>query len=342
MKSKRYLPPEWHRQSGVQLTWPHINSDWAPYIDEAENCFTGIAEKIVKHEKLVIAADNISIPRKKCSSFDNGNIIYAEIDSNDTWSRDFGGITVFIDGKPVICDFAFNGWGLKFPSDMDNLVTSELITKGVFTAETSCMNYLNFILEGGSIESDGNGTVMTTSQCLLSPNRNGGSSKEDIESFLRKAFGADQILWLDHGYLSGDDTDSHIDTLARFCPHNIIAYVKCNDTDDEHYSALKKMEEQLKTFRNSEGMPYRLMPLPMAEPVYFEEERLPATYANFLIINGAVLCPKYNSPLDREAVEILKKIFPDREVIGIDCSVLIKQHGSLHCATMQYPEGVIR
>ena len=149
------------------------------------------------------------------------------------------------------------------------------------------------------------------------------------------------ILWIENGYLAGDDTDSHVDTLARFCSEDTIVYVKCEDESDEHYDELRAMEEEIKAFRQENGEPYRLVPLPMADEVVWEGERLPATYANFLIINGAVLLPFYNSPKDEEARKVLQAVFPDREVIGINCLPLIKQHGSLHCVTMQYPEGYI-
>ncbi len=194
------------------------------------------------------------------------------------------------------------------------------------------------------MESDGKGTLLTTSECLLSPNRNSYLSKEGIEDYLKETFGLDRVLWLDYGYMDGDDTDSHIDTLARYCDEHTIAYVKCNDRDDEHCEALNKMEEQLKTFTDYKGDPYKLIPpLPMAKAVYDEDNtRLPATYANFLIMNNVVLLPFYNDKeRDEEAKNQLQKAFPGREVIGVDCSALIRQHGSLHCITMQYPEGFI-
>lgn len=154
-------------------------------------------------------------------------------------------------------------------------------------------------------------------------------------------FGLDRVLWLESGYLAGDDTDSHVDTLARFCSEDTIAYVKCTDEDDEHYSELQLMEDELRTFRQINGEPYNLIALPMADEVIWEGDRLPATYANFLIINGAVLLPFYNSPKDKTAKAALQKAFPEREIVGINCLPLIKQHGSLHCVTMQYPEGFI-
>ncbi|MBN2870301.1 MAG: agmatine deiminase family protein, partial [Campylobacterales bacterium] len=165
-------------------------------------------------------------------------------------------------------------------------------------------------------------------------------SKEQTEEMLKKEFGVEQILWLNHGYLAGDDTDSHIDTLARFIDTDTIMYVKCDDAEDEHYEALQKMEAELKQLRDPDGEPFRLVPLPMCSPAHYDGERLPATYANFLIINGAVLLPVYNDPHDAEAIEICRKAFKGRDIVPIDCSVLIRQHGSLHCVTMQFPEEV--
>lgn len=168
-------------------------------------------------------------------------------------------------------------------------------------------------------------------------------TKTEIEDYLKNIFGLNRILWLDHGYLSGDDTDSHIDTLARYCDAHTIAYVKCEDKEDEHYQALAQMEQQLQTFTDYEGKPYKLIALPMAKPVYDEDnQRLPATYANFLIMNKAILVPFYNDvKLDEQARKQLQTAFPDKEIVGIDCSPLIRQHGSLHCITMQYPEEYI-
>ena len=204
------------------------------------------------------------------------------------------------------------------------------------------VNRLGFVLEGGSIESDGLGTLLTTSECLLSPNRNGQMSRDEIEEYLCSVFHLKQVLWLDHGYLAGDDTDSHVDTLARLCSPDTIAYVQCTDTQDEHYEALHQMEEQLKTFRTLNGNPYRLLALPMVDKIEEEGERLPATYANFLIMNDAVLYPTYRQPEnDQRAKEMLQVAFPHHEIVSVDCCALIKQHGSLHCVTMQYPVGVM-
>lgn len=331
------LPAEWAEQEFVQLTWPHANTDWADMLDEVNECFIQIAKTIIRFENLLIICVDTSEVETFFTDDELSRISFVEMPTNDTWARDHGGITVFENGKRTVCDFTFNGWGMKFAANYDNQITRKLFEAGFFREETVYKNCLDFILEGGSIESDGKGTILTTAECLLSDNRN-NASKKQIESRLKDSFGAKEILWLHYGYLAGDDTDSHVDTLARLCPNNTIAYVKCDEEADEHYEALKKMEEELQSFSPlTVGGSYNLIPLPMADAVYFEEERLPATYANFLIINGAVLVPTYNSPKDTIAIQQLQKAFPDREIIGIDCNALIKQHGSLHCVTMQYP-----
>ncbi len=346
MNNNILLPSEWHPQSAIQLTWPHENTDWEYMLEEVTACFVVLATEIMKRQKLIIACANKDVVKYELKEqsiyFDNLQLI--ELPSNDTWARDHGGISVFNNNKKQIYDFTFNGWGLKFASNFDNQITRGLFAKNIINNDVDIVNKKNFTLEGGAIESDGKGTLLTTSECLLSPNRNSYFSKEEIENYLKEIFGLNRVLWLDYGYLAGDDTDSHIDTLARFCDEHTIAYVKCDDRNDEHYDALLKMEKQLKSFVDYEGNPYYLIPLPMATPVYDEDnERLPATYANFLIMNDAVLLPFYNDKVkDEEARIQLQKAFPTKEIIGIDCSVLIRQHGSLHCVTMQYPEGVIK
>jgi hypothetical protein len=343
VKQNFYLPAEWEEQSGVQLTWPHAGTDWAHMLKEVQSCFIEIAKEISKREKLLIVTPDVENVKKQiCKKVNTDNIRFFECETNDTWARDHGGISILDkNGNAGIIDFKFNGWGLKFAANKDNLITEKIFRSGLFNAQY--INRLNFVIEGGSIESDGKGTLLTTSECLLSPNRNGAWNKDLIEQYLKENLGISRILWLDHGFLEGDDTDSHIDTLARFCPNDTIAYVQCNDPKDRHYEALKDMELQLQSFRTQDNKPFRLLPLPMADEIVFDNERLPATYANFLIINGAVLYPTYNQPTnDNRAAEILTTAFPERQIIGIDCRALIKQHGSLHCVTMQYPKNVIK
>lgn len=335
------LPPEWYPQSGVQLTWPHAGTDWAPMLDDINECFVEIAREISQREKLIVVCQNKLEVKQLLSDCNQDNINFFECDSNDTWARDHAAITIKENGRPVLLDFGFNGWGGKFPAGKDNLITKALYKSRAYNESVGYQDLNHFILEGGSIESDGQGTLLTTSECLLSKTRNPAYSRTEVEEFLRSSLGVQKVLWLNRGYLSGDDTDSHIDTLARFCNEGTIAYVKCDDDRDEHFSVLKEMESELESFTNFDGKPYNLVPLPMADEVWFDGERLPATYANFLIINGAVLLPFYGSRKDKIAQNILQSVFPDREVIGINCSSLIKQHGSLHCVTMQYPEGVV-
>jgi agmatine/peptidylarginine deiminase len=344
MDSKIIFPAEWEEQSAVQLTWPHPDTDWCDILDKVIPCFVAIAKEILKRERLIIVCrDKEEVKSQLGNGVDWESIIFREMETNDTWARDHAPLSVFVDGEPFIYDFGFNGWGLKFPANWDNMITRKLYVSDLFRKETGYFNMLHFILEGGSVESDGKGTLLTTSECLLSPNRNDHFGKEDIEDFLQSVFGVERILWLDHGYLAGDDTDSHIDTLARFCDPGTIAYVKCDDPEDEHFEALSIMEEELKAFKTKEGKPYRLIPLPMADVIQDEDgNRLPATYANFLIINGAVLMPGYSSPEKDSLAKLqLQKAFPGREIVEIDCCPLVCQHGSLHCVTMQYPFNLI-
>ena len=339
--NKLIFPAEWHPQSAVQLTWPHRHTDWESIFDEVIPCFVNIAKEIIKHETLLIVCQDAEDVRCQLGNIDKSCIVFREMPVNDTWARDHGGITVIEDNKPKVLDFVFNGWGMKFAANHDNLITRRLFQNGTFADDVEIVNMQPFVLEGGSIESDGRGTMLSTIECLSSVNRNEYLNKEQLEYHLRDFLGIERFLWLENGYLAGDDTDSHIDTLARFCDENTIAYVQCEDTEDEHFEELNAMEDELKAFRTADGQPYRLIPLPMADEVVWEGKRLPATYANFLIINGAVLVPFYRSDKDEKARKILQKVFLDREIVGIDCCPLLKQHGSLHCVTIQYPKGVI-
>lgn len=341
MENKIILPAEWYPQSAIQLTWPHEDTDWAPILDEVIPCFVSIAREVIKREKLLIVCVDEQAVREQLGEVDYSRILFREMEMNDTWARDHGGISVFDEGVPCVYDFVFNGWGMKFAANYDNLITRNLFAQGTFSDSVLPVNMQPFVLEGGSIESDGKGTLLTTVECLASVNRNEYLQKEELENYLKEVFGFERILWLENGYLAGDDTDSHVDTLARFCSEDTIAYVQCTEPDDEHFDELQAMEQELQAFTRANGEPYRLIALPMADKVEWEGERLPATYANFLIMNGAVLLPFYQSPKDAVAKAALQEAFPDREIVGIDCLPLIKQHGSLHCVTMQYPEGFI-
>jgi len=338
-----YLPPEWAPQSGVMLTWPHPSGDWAPRLAAVEPVFAAIAREIARRERVLIvchdAAHRAHVEAALyAAGVDRARVVLGVAPSNDTWARDHGPITVLCREQPLLLDFRFNGWGGKYRHDLDNLITRRLHEAGTFGRVP--LETLDLVLEGGSIEVDGSGTLLTTKRCLLAPSRNPGISQQQLEQELSEWLGLKRVLWLEHGHLEGDDTDSHIDTLARFCDTRTIAYVACDDPNDAHYRELQAMEEELKRFRAADGSPYRLVPLPWPRAQYDGGCRLPATYANFLIINGTVLVPTYHDPADGVALERLGQCFPDREIAGVDCLPLIAQYGSLHCVTMQFPAGV--
>ena len=322
------MPAEWEKQSAVQLTWPNEHTDWAPMLSEITAVYEEMAREISKREPLIIVDD---------------------IPHNDTWARDHGFITCLTttpspigegDEKAILLDFKFNGWGEKFPAELDNQINRHMLEQGMVKGIYE--EHLDFVLEGGSIESDGHGTIFITECCLMAPHRNQSLSKQEIEERLKTYLGAERIVWIQHGSLIGDDTDGHIDTLVRICPDDTLLYI---GGDDDH-PGLYEMERELQALRTIEGKPYRLLKLPLPRPIYDTSaishqpsaiNRLPATYANYLVVNGAVLVPTYGQPdLDQEAMRIIGKAFPDREIVGIDCRAVIRQHGSLHCCTMQY------
>ena len=320
------MPAEWEPQSAVQLTWPHAHTDWAPILPEITAVYEEMAREISKCEGLLIVAPKSVLPHL---SHLTSHIF--PLDTNDTWARDHGFITVEENGRSLLLDFCFNGWGEKFEATLDNQINRHLFEQGF--VKGTYEDHLDFVLEGGSIESDGKGTIFTTECCLMAPHRNQPLTKQEIEERLKQWLGAERIVWLQHGSLIGDDTDGHIDTLVRICPNDTLLYI---GGDDDHPD-LYEMEQELQTLRTLKGQPYRMLKLPLPRPIYDEGERLPATYANYLVINGAVLVPTYAQPdLDAEALRIIGEAFPDREIVGIDCRAVIKQHGSLHCCTMQY------
>lgn len=335
------IPAEWEPQGFVQLTWPHADTDWYD-LPHVLDCYVQVARSIVKYEPLLVVCRD----REECVAdmaargFVPGlSVRLVECPLNDTWARDHGGISVLDGPRKRVLDFVFNGWGLKFGSDLDNQITRRIYEAGVFAPDVELCDMRPFVLEGGSIDTDGCGTLMATSECLLSVNRNEYLTREQIEARLCEAFGLRRVLWLDHGGIVGDDTDSHVDILARFCSPDTIAYTRCEDPSDANYAPLNVMEAQLRSFRTLDGKPYNLIPLPLPPAMYLDDYRLPASYANFLIVNGAVLLPGAGAPLDAVAAAQLQKAFPERQVEVIDCRALLSGHGGLHCITMNYPEG---
>ncbi len=327
------MPAEWEKQRVILMSFPHEETDWAEDNLEASlSPFIRIAQAIAYGQALyIICKDKSKISNMFCST---QNMTFIEIPTNDTWIRDYGYISIKEDDKVKLLDFTFDGWGGKFEASLDNSVNQYLHQKGYLGITP--LESIDFVLEGGSVESDGEGTILTTSACLCNLNRNGGLCKKEVERKLKSYLGAEHILWLDHGYLAGDDTDSHIDTLARFVNTKTIIYVKSTDNHDEHYEALQKMEEQLKSFKTKEGKPYKLIALPMTDAIYNKKgQRLPATYANFLITNDALIYPTYNDTKDKDVHKIFKALFSNKEIIPVNCLKLIEQGGSLHCSTMQ-------
>ena len=339
-KRNRSFATEWDQQDGVLIAWPHVGTDWSYMLDEVTACYVELCKAILQDDErlVIVAPDGDEVRDALGPDVDYGRIDIIELPTNDTWVRDYGPITVWREGGTVLTDFTYNAWGMKFAADCDNLVSSRLNERGLF--EMPLLNCRDIVLEGGSIETDGGGTVMTTTCCLTAPNRNDAMSREQLEKVLLERLNCIKMLWLDHGSLEGDDTDGHIDTLARFAPGGIILFTGCDDPEDEHFEPLMKMEEQLKQFTDAEGNHYHLIKLPLPDAVYDEISRLPATYANYLVMNHQVLVPIYGQPeKDIEACRLIGEAFPGRKVIGIDCRPLICQHGSLHCATMQLPKG---
>jgi agmatine/peptidylarginine deiminase len=336
------LPAEWEAQSAVLLAWPHADTDWADRLTEVETTYTALISAITRYEDAVVCvADAIVRARAETllreAGADPARLRFVEIAYDDTWLRDSGPITLG-DGKHFqLTDFRFTGWGGKFEASRDDELVRGLIARGLFVP--AAHRRIDWALEGGGIESDGAGTILTTWKCLNQ--RHPHLSRAQIDEVLRNSLEARRILWLDHGYLEGDDTDAHIDTLARFAPDQAIVYQDCDDPDDPHYTELNAMAEELAALRTADGEPYRLHTLPWARPIRDGERRLAASYANYLIVNGAVLIPAYGDAADDEAARVIAAAHPGRTIVQIPCRPLIWQNGSLHCVTMQLPKGVL-
>jgi len=325
------LIAEFEKQSFTQIIFPHAKTDWAEYLQEAETTFVNIINSIIKYQKCLVVCDDITRVKKHFNEHEN--LFFIEYETDDTWARDCSALCIEEDSEIKLLDFIFNAWGDKFEAYKDNAM-NEAISKH-YSKE---LRHVDFVLEGGAVESNGDGIVLTTSTCQLNPNRNPKLNPIEITKKLNDYLGVTEVLYLEHGYLAGDDTDSHIDTLARFIDEKNIMYVACGNKDDEHYQELKLMEKELKEIAKKHSL--KLIPLPFPHAIYYEEERLPATYANFLFVDGAVLVPTYGVKEDEEALNIFRQTFQDRDIVAINCSTLIKQHGSLHCVTMNFASGI--
>ena len=336
------FPAEWEPQSAVLLAWPHDGTDWADRLGQVEDTYIALVAAIVRHTRAIVcvADDDLQTyaeARLRSARVDLSRVRFVHVEYDDTWLRDSGPITLRTPDGFRLLDFRFTGWGGKFEASLDDQLIERLDEAGIF--RDNIRQPLDFALEGGAIDTDGAGTLLSTWQCL--GERHPGVERSAISNALTDWLRQERVLWLDHGYLEGDDTDAHVDTLARFAAPDAIVFQACDDPDDSHYAELKAMADEIAALRTTDGKPYRLFPLPWARPIRDGERRLAASYANFLIINGAVLMPCYGDDADGPAVAVLQEAFPDREIIAIPCRPLIWQNGSLHCITMQLPEGVL-
>jgi agmatine/peptidylarginine deiminase len=341
--SKKLLA-EWYPQDAIQIAWPHAGTDWVRLLTAIETFYYELVATLSHQQGVVIAAD----PRLESQRIlgelgrrgaNLGNVRWFVVPTDNTWARDHGPIAVGDASGIDLLDFQFNAWGGKYGSSADNAINAGINRQAGYAVP---LRRIDFVLEGGSIETDGLGTLLSTTTCLLNPNRNKGMALAEVEAHLRKHLGVERFLWLEHGHLAGDDTDAHIDTLARFVDPRTIAYVRCADQSDEHYGALKLMEKELEAFRQANGEPYRLVPLPLPRAITSAGgERLPATYANFLITNRSILVPVYDDPADQGALAAITAVAGERSVVPINCLTPIEEFGSLHCLTMQLPKGVL-
>ena len=322
------LIAEFEAQSFTQIIFPHAKTDWADYLEDAEKNFIEIINAIIRYQKCLVVCADIEYVKAKFTP--HTNLFFVEYESDDTWARDCSALCVEDNKEIKLLDFRFDGWGGKFEAKKDDAMSQALLK--YYSKEVV---KIDFELEGGGIESNGAGLILTTSTCMKKRN---DFSLTNATQKLKQYFGTKDTLYLNHGYLAGDDTDSHIDTLVRFIDTKTIMYVKCEDENDQHYKELKLMEDELKTFANKFNL--KLIPLPFVDATYYDGERLPATYANFLFVNGAILVPTYNTPQDKTALQIFKDTFKDRDIVGVDCLTLIRQHGSLHCVSMNFACGV--
>lgn len=340
------MPAEWEPQKAVLLAWPHADTDWVAYLREIQDVVVRLVEVITGYEDVIILTPDDEDVRAHLSSVLSAKrmkrVQIVTVPTDDTWVRDYGPITLVADiaghhpssADIKLLDFRFNAWGEKFAADKDNVINGLLYAHGCLSGQYEA--HLDFVLEGGSIESDGKGTLFTTSSCLLAPHRNQPLTRRQLTLRLKTMLHAKRVVWLTHGQLMGDDTDGHIDTIVRCAPNDTLLYVSCNDRKDKHFADFQALERQLQRIKTPEGRPYRLLPLPMPEAMCYDCERLPATYANYLVINDAVICPTYGQPInDKIAMQVLSEAFPERNIIGVDASVIIRQHGSIHCMTMQ-------
>jgi len=336
------FPAEWEPQSAVLLAWPHVGTDWAARLADVETSYVALIAAITRFQTAVVCVAGNELQQHAARLLDAAGVPlsrvrFVDVEYDDTWLRDSGPITLRRPDGFHLLDFRFNAWGDKFAATRDDRLVEALFAQGLF--RDARRERIDFALEGGAIETDGGGTLLSTWHCLHA--RHPELDRSALSTRLCEALRQQRVLWLDHGALEGDDTDAHIDTLARFAAPDAIVYQACDDPHDAHFDDLRRMAQEVAALRTLEGKPYRLFALPWAKPIIDEGRRLAASYANFLIVNGALLMPAYGDPADAVAAATLEKAFPGREIVQVPCRPLIWQNGSLHCLTMQLPEGLI-
>jgi agmatine deiminase len=335
------MPAEWEPHRGTWLSWPHKAASWPGKFGAVPGIFARMVRHLADQEEVHI---NVAGPAMEPEvrrllgdeGAGSGNVFFHHHPTNDAWCRDHG--PIFIqrerDGRveQAIVDWGYNAWGGKYPPyDLDDVIPARI------GEELGIPVYSpGIVMEGGSIDVNGRGTLLTTEACLLNPNRNPALDREQIEAYLRAYLGIRHVLWLGDG-IAGDDTDGHVDDLSRFVdPATVVTAVE-TDPADENYEPLQENLERLKGMSDQDGRPLRVVTLPMPPPLYHDGQRLPASYANFYIANGLVLLPAYDPERDSEAAAVLAGLFPDREVVPIDCTDLVWGLGAFHCVTQQWP-----
>ncbi len=329
------MPAEWQPHAATWLAWPHDDAQWVGMLEPVRREFTAFVQALARAEPvdLIVADDDSEADARR--RLTSGGIRFHRIPHQDLWLRDSGPTFVTRGEDVALVDWEFNGWGNKYPADLDNQIPSHLarLFGGVRPYKPGV------VMEGGSIEVDGRGTVLTTRQCLHAPERNEGMSEAELEQVLQEYLGVSQVLWLDEG-LEGDHTDGHIDTITRFVEGGTIVTAVAEDAADPNQAILAANLDRLRAARDTDGQPYTIVELPIPRNrATFEDARLPLTYANFYIVNGAVLLPVYGDPNDERAVEILRPLFPGREVVPLMARALITGGGAFHCVTQQQPTG---
>jgi len=332
------MPPEWAQHEATWLSWPRRDGISFPHAyEEVIPAFVHMIDALRDSEKVrinVMDVDHENEVRFFLKEIDISHVEFFLIPTNEPWCRDHGPIFVKRQAEPhlAVIDWNYNAWGGKYPPyDLDDVVPTKVAEKLKLP-----VYYPGLVLEGGSIDINGAGAVLSTKSCLLNPNRNPGRSQEQVEQALCDYLGIQQVLWLTDG-IEGDDTDGHIDNLARFVAPNVVVTVVETDENDVNYAPLQTNLSQLKKMRLADGSKLDIVRLPMPPRIEREDRRLPASYANFYIANRVVLVPAFDAPTDKKVVTILKKCFPDREIVPIDCRNLVWGLGAFHCLTQQQP-----